>query len=92
MPYPEAGAGYEHKPKFVERMRVAERTIGGGVNVSSGSYDPVKDVKGQIENQRDLRDMREPSLAGPDFGSSPLNNTTDKTPDFQGRQKWNRIT
>ena len=38
MSYPERGAGYTHKPKFIERMKRAE---GGGVEPQpSDLYDP----------------------------------------------------
>jgi hypothetical protein len=37
MSYPEKGAGYSHKPKFIERMKRAE---GGAAPQPSDLYDP----------------------------------------------------
>lgn len=34
MSYPEAGATYKHKPKFVERMRAEEKADGGAVDIT----------------------------------------------------------
>ena len=77
MAYPEKGANYDHKPRFVERMKRAE---GGPINADGGAgvdlQSPVNEGSG-YETEYD----GETNSAGP----SRLTEVLGKPP-FQGRR------
>jgi len=82
MSYPEKGASYDHKPKFIERMKRAEGGVAQGENLQSVNAPlrplplPTRPADAEQQQGRVMRQRADGGAA--DEPMTPLPNTVEK--------------